>query len=342
MTSPLAGHLEQLALVQVATLPGDDYETVLRSLKITPSFGAVWYVALDLGTPAPDVDESRFANDNGVYDGTRYFGSRAVALTVTVADGWFPDVGTDGWDPRWNYSAFWIKELGRWTASGFRSWLYLKYRGDPASYRIDLSGRGKSDPIETTDRDIRKVQLNFSSPSGIIREFSPDLDLSRATKDGRLRTLIPYGGSEIGGLTFPITFPIVLPIGGSGLGATLTYDGTVATGFICRVHAGDGPIENPKITVTGPLGNIVTVGFQGLSIDAGHFLEINSETKRLTIDGDPTRPVEKWLLGALRFPKLEAGPNLIAFTVNANADGTDADTPGVGSYAEALYYPASV
>lgn len=336
------GHVDQLALVQVTTLPGDDYETVLRSLKITPSFGAIWYTDLDLGSPAADVDESRFPNDNGVYDGTKYFGARAVALTVTVADEWFPGQGTDSWDPRWNYSAFWVKELGRWSAPGFRSWMYVKFQGDPAAYRIDLSGRGKSDPIATTDRNIRKIQLNFSSPSGILREFSPDLELSRVTKDGRLRLVIPYGGSEVGGVTLPITFPIVFPVGGSGLGATLTYDGTVATGFICRVHAGDGPIENPKITVTGPLGNVVQVGFQGLTIDAGHFLEINSETKRLLIDGDPTQPAEKWLLGALRFPKLESGPNLIAFTVNLNADDTDAATPGAGSYAEALYYPASV
>lgn len=337
-----AGHVAEMALVQVVTLPGDDFETVVRSLKLTPSFGPIWYTALDLGTPSPDVDESRFANDNGTYDGTRYFGSRPVSISLTVSDGWFPDVGAETWDQRRNHSAYWVKELGRWCAAGFRSWLWIRFTGDENPYRIDLSGRGMSQAIVTNERTVRNVQLNFSSPSGVLREFSPDLELSRTSKDGRLRVVIPYGGSEVSGVTLPVTFPLVFPVGGNGKGATIDYDGTVAAGFIVRAHAGAGPIVNPKITVTGPLGDVASIGFRGLSIPAGHFVEVNTESKRLTLDGDPTQPLERYLVGPLRWLKLQPGQNAVSFTLNANADNTDAPDPGAGSYAEALYYPASV
>lgn len=338
----LAGHVEEMALVQVTTLPGDDFETVLRSIKLTPSFGPIWYTDLDLGSPAADVDSTRYPNDNGEYDATRFFGARAVAITLTVASEWFPEVGAEAWDPRWNYASFWVKELGRWSAPGFRSWLYLRLKGDPNPYRIDLSGRGKTDAITMTDRDVRKVQLNFASPSGILREFSPDLVLTRTSKDGRLRVQVPYGGGEVGGITVPLTVPFTFPVGGNGQGSDIEYDGTVATGFIVRVHAGAGPVHNPKVTVTGPLGNVVAYSFQGLDIAAGHYLELNSESKRLLMDGDPTQPVEGNLSGALRFPKLEPGLNRVTFTQNANADDTTPDDPGAGSYAEVLFYPASV
>jgi hypothetical protein len=337
-----SGHVAEMALVQVVTLPGDDFETVVRSLKLTPSFGPIWYNDVDLGTPSPDVDESRFANDNGVYDGTRYFGSRPISVSLTISDDWFPDVGAESWDQRWNRSSFWVKELGRWTAAGFRSWLWIRFVGDSNPYRIDLSGRGMSAPIAMADRTVRKVQLNFSSPSGLLREFSPDLELSRTSKDGRLRTVVPFGGSEVGGVTFPLTFPVVFPVGGNGLGATIDYDGTISAGLIVRAHAGAGAVVNPKITVTGPLGDVASIGFRGLSIAAGHFLEVNTEAKRLTLDGDPAQPLERYLIGPLRWLKLQPGQNRVTFTLNANADGTDAPDPGAGSYAEALYYPASV
>jgi hypothetical protein len=118
----LVGHVAEMALVQVRRAAGEDFERVVRSLKLTPSFGPIWYASIDLGTPSPDVDSTRIPNDNGEDDRTAYFGARAVAINLTVSDDWFPTTGTDLWDQRQNSSAYWVKELGRWTRSGFRSW----------------------------------------------------------------------------------------------------------------------------------------------------------------------------------------------------------------------------
>jgi hypothetical protein len=353
----LDGHVQELALVQVAQLPGEDFERVVRSLLLTPSFGPIWYTGLDLGTPAPDVDSTRISNDNGEDDRTRFFGARAVAINLTVSDEWFPTTGADLWDPTQNSSAYWVKELGRWSAPGFRSWLYVRFTGDPVPYRIDLSGRGQV-AVVTSDgvnREIRTVQMNFACPSGILREFSEDTDTDRATRDGRLRYVFGFFDSGGDGIGFPMTFPISFPADFIGNGAPINYPGTVANGAIFRIYAQGGDVENPSIRVVtngisaGDDGGIIPgsgdtriLGFQGLTIPDGQYAEINCETKTLWLNGDPASPIDNWLVGPLRWLRLEPGLNYLQLTQNLNADGSSPAAAPALSYAECLYYPASL
>lgn len=341
MTSQPIGHIVEMALVQVRTLPGDDYETVIRSLQITPSVGAVWYTDLDLGSPVADVDSTRYANDSGENDQTRFAGARPVTMTLTARSDWFPPNGSELWDARWNASSYWVKELSRWAASGFRCALYIRFAGDSNPYRLDLVGRQAASAVTAGQRTYRTVVLSWSCPSGLMREFSEDTDLTRVTKDGRRRYVIAYAGSAAPAASFPVTFPFTFPLGGAGSQTTIPYDGTATTGCIARIHAAGSDLENPAVSIVDEFGNTLQVALRGWSVPQDHYLEINSETKQITLDGDPTQRLEKWLLGPVRWLKLAPGDNFATLSQSKRADTTTPAVPGVGSFAEILFYPAS-
>jgi hypothetical protein len=222
-----------------------------------------------------------------------------------------------------------------------------------------LSGRGQSAPISSdgVNHAIRAIQLNFACPTGILQEFAEDTDHDRATRDGRLRYVFGFfddsdHGVLINSFTFPMSFPNVTLGNDSGI----DYDGTVGTGAIFRIYASGQDFPNPSVELTpseiipnGDDGAVIeipgvtyTVGFQGLTVPAGQYVEINTETKVVLLNGDSATPVDKWLVGPLRWLRLEPGRNLLKLTQNLNADGSSPAAPSPFCSAECLYYPASV
>jgi hypothetical protein len=341
------GHIAELALVEVRLKSGN--WTVVRSIKLAPSFGAIWYTDMNLGFPEFDVVSTPFMNANGTFDETRYHRQRAISISLKVLDRWFPETRTFTWDQRWDSSWYWLRELGRWCVPDKRYRLYWRTKApESIAYWTDLRGDSIDAPIAMTARDYRDVQLNFVSPSGRIYQMD-ETPPPGSTIDGRRSHGVPFAGLEAQGIVFPLEadgagnlmdFPGI----SYGNGEPLVYDGTVSTGFVAQIFADPLlPLWNPKLVVTSPSGRISSIGFQGLEVDSNHMVEIDTTRMTVRLMAPPYEvgeSVEQYLIGPLTWPQLEPGENAVDFSVNTNADGSSPDPPGDNAHAVLTYYPA--
>jgi hypothetical protein len=115
--------------------------------------------------------------------------------------------------------------------------------------------------------------------------------------DPTVRTVVAMAGSSTtAGRTYNLTFPRTYPAGGGSPTTGQVFSpGDVTVRPLIRVY---GPITAAKVTGEGGGGttgiayyiwrfNFVT-GFQ---IDAGHWVDIDAQTRTVTRDSDPTQPV---------------------------------------------------
>jgi hypothetical protein len=343
----VSGHIQEMALVEVIDHKEDSAGvlrpinySVVSSLKITPSFGAIWYTDLDFGFPEIDGVITPFSNASGTFDETRYHRERAVSLSLTIVDDWFPDVGAEAWPQEWNSSSYWVRQLGRWVTPSGRYRLYWRHSGsDNATYWTDIRGVSMTNSIVKTSRDYREIQLNWVSASGKIYFFDESYNAAdephpSAVKDGRTRYEVHYldtGGET--GITLPITFPLDFPVAAPGTGG-INYPGTVENGFVARIYADlDVDTVDPRLTITAPDGTVSSIGFSGLTIPAGQFAEIDTNKMSCTMNGIIGEGLESYLVAPLQFPRLQPGFNKTEYTVAGTA-------PGPGSIIEILYFSA--
>lgn len=339
-----AGHIQELALVEVVERQADNdgilrpiNYSVVRSLKISPSFGAIWYRDLDFGFPSIDNVLTPYANASGSFDETRFHRERAVSMTLLLVDGWFPEVGAQNWPTEWDNSAYWVRELSRWVAPAGRYRLYWRNSGsDKSTYWCNLRGAGMVAGITQEDRVLREVQMNWVSSDGKIylfnESYTPESEPHpRATKDGRTRTEVFYGGATAPGLDVPWEFPLLFPTG-VATNAGVDYRGTISTGFTARIWGGTtAPTVDPVMTVTNPDGTVSTVAFSGLTVPANQFVEVDTIKMTVLMNGDPTERRENVLTAPLQFPQLQPGFNGITLT---------ATSAGTNSYIEVLHFDA--
>lgn len=344
----MTGHIEQMGLAEIKIQGG--VANVVRSVKLAPSFGPIWYTDINFGFPEVDTVMTPFMNANGVYDETRYHRARAVSISLKVINDWFPEQHTDNWDIAWNSSWYWLRELGRWVVPYGRYRLYWRTKGtDAGSYWMDIRGDSLDAGIQMTDRDYRNVQLNFTCPSGRIYKMD-ESPPPGSTKDGRRVHQVPFLGAEAQGITFPLaadgsgnimTFPGV----SYGNGTPLFYDGTVETGFIAQIFS-DAITStwNPKLTLTNrTTGEVSSIGFQGLEVDPGHMVEIDTQRMTVVQKAPPYEvgeSVEQYLTGPLTWPQLAPGENAFDYTLNNELGGGAPPSPGENTYVNVLYYPA--
>lgn len=124
------------------------------------------------------------------------------------------------------------------------------------------------------------------------------------------------------GFSFPFSFPLVFPAGGGGA-VTVDNAGNMPADWVARVF---GPCDDPIITnqTTGE-----TVGFNGLTIAAGDYVEIDSTAHTVYVNG---------LAAASRYHLLELS-TLSWFRIQpgANSIGFSATSPGAVSKAEITF-----
>lgn len=116
--------------------------------------------------------------------------------------------------------------------------------------------------------------------------------------------------SYTGGLTFPVTFPLTFNSTLAGGEATLTNDGTVATGLLLRV---DGPCVDPTvIVVQGSTALTLTVG---MTVSAGSYLEIDTTARTVLLDGTVNRRGDMYG----DWPQAPVGTSTVRYRVGSGA-----------------------
>lgn len=339
--SDIRGSVQEMALVETRREVLSGLYMVRRSLKLTPSFGAIWYNSLDLGFPEVREASRNNPDSSGTYDETAYHGARSVAIELTVLQDAFVGVyGAEDWDPDvdWNSDAEWITELTSWMSPELRPRLFFKMKGQRGNARfVDLRAGNFSAPI--TGGQSRPVQMQFINPSGKIYDFDTS---TAATNDGRTRNEIRQTEAINDGVDPPFAMPLVFPDAARGISKVL-YKGAVANGFIARIYSDPLIVtENPRLTVTAPDGTSRTIGFNGLTIPAGQFIEIDTNERTANLNGNPTLRQNQYLAAPLSWPVFrpgvnedgEKGINTVDFTVGSG------DLVGALAYVETLHYNA--
>lgn len=334
------GAVAQLALAEVVS--SDGLFKVKRSLRLTPSFEAIFYNGFDPGFPSVRESSRDNPDSSGTYDETKYAGARSVSIELTVLRNAYRDVyGFEDWDQSvdWNSDSYWVSRLSSWMSPGLRPRLYFTMQGQSGHARfMDVRPGNFSAPVSGGGEN-RPVQLQFVNASGLIFDFDTT---TSATRDGRTRTEIRQTEAPHLGRVYPEVYPKTYPETARG-SSEVIYTGGVSNGFIVRIYS--DPLvatTNPRITVTAPDGSQRSIGFNGLTIPAGQFLEIDTVEKTVTLGGLPELRQNKFLTAPLAWPVLNpgiddngrSGVNTVDFTVAAGG------VVGALAYVEVLHYNA--
>lgn len=89
---------------------------------------------------------------------------------------------------------------------------------------------------------------------------------------------------QMGGLTVPFTVPFVVDgflVGGS---LELVNEGTAPASLFIRI---DGPVTNPRVILRLPNGDIQEIDFFNLTIPSGQWVEINTASGTVLLNGLP-------------------------------------------------------
>ena len=327
------GSVQEMALAEIYKDPRDNLFKVRRSLLLTPSFGAIWYTSVDFGFPSVREAATDLSDNSGTYDETAYHSARAVSLSLLVLQDAYADVyGADEWDDSidWNSDSYWISRLAGWMSPEARPRLYFRMKGQTGNARfIDLRAAGFSAPTDGSTE--REVQMQWINPSGKVYDFD---ETTLATRDGRTRNEIRQTGVNNPGRTYPEVYPKTYPAIARGSTA-VQYDGTVPNGFIARIWSDPGVATvNPRITVVTSDGASRSIGFAGLTIPAGQFLEIDSGERTVTLNADPTLRQNQYLRAPLSWPVFKPGLNTVNFSVDAGG------SVGAAAFVETLHFAA--
>lgn len=126
------------------------------------------------------------------------------------------------------------------------------------------------------DPNVRFIPSGSAITRGLFRALDPLI------YDGTEQSSGAFGlPTFIGGLEVPFTVPFTVDAVATDGEVNLLNEGTADTGLILRI---DGPVQEPRVTLQGPSGEIVTLRFLG-DIPSGRFLLIDTARRTALLDG---------------------------------------------------------
>lgn len=254
----------------------------------------VLVTAFDLGWPETrEVTVNRAEND-GTVDTTTLYGSRAVAMTLSMAT---------GDDPAIDATVLGLMDtLRQLSTPDRRPYLYVRFGNDADVYRLQLRTDSWTAPYSWK----LQPQLQWKAPDGALEtvtEFAATVFAAGGVETGRVYPLI-----------YPRNYGAGIPPGA----IVISSGGMVPTWMIIRVY---GPITNPTIA------NLTTgkrMVFTGLDVAAGDYVSIRTKDHTVLVNDDPNvsrLSYVDWTQSS--WLQLIPGANQIALT---------ADVVGTGSY----------
>lgn len=346
------GLFTQIALAE--TYSEDHLFKTLDSFLISPSFGAVWYTGFDLGFPEIRATTVPLPGASGTFDETKWHGSRVISMDLVVLQNGFGGIpAASGWDSsvNWESADYWLTRLGGWMRPERRYRLYFTKKGTDPRW-ADVRPAAMSAPVGLDDGGGFKVQLQWVNPSGRFYSFNDTFDPDNAdapqgaTRDGRNRKDVLVFGTPLPGRSYPETAPYVrnYPTPPRGTDSVL-YRGTAATGFIARLHALNDDLENPRLTLYAPNGEVT--GSIGLTytVSEGDFVEVDTENREVLLNGVAGNRLNQYMAAPTKWPTLVPGRDPLAASNVEQVEGYnkidfEASSYGAGSYCELAFYDA--
>lgn len=247
--------------------------------------------ALDLGDATTRVSVTDAVDADGTIDTTAHVGARAVTLNLKLLPA--ADRGKEQMRQR----------LRAFTHPRLRPVLYFSLDGRPER-RVVLRRSQWANVVQAPA--YAPVVLQFVAPFGIIESAELHEVQINAGSSGAFSVLGVAGfpadsmlgvegfpAGSVLGISDATTF--VGPLGGAGFDwafdLTFVGGGTIGEGLIVNDGTADaqllmriyGPCDDPSIE-NETVGRTLT--FTGLTIDAGHFLEVDTRARTIRYDGN--------------------------------------------------------
>lgn len=319
------GNYREMALVETYRDPSDNLFRTRDSLRIVPSFGAIWMKGFDPGVPAIRDAVQDLPEADGTYDETRYTGARVFSLEGVVLNNAYGGVAARaGWDTyyKWESADFWLRFLSAWSAPSRRYRIYLGEQSGLSHY-ADVRGAGITAPTSLATRGgNRPFQMQFVCPSGKFYSLNKD---NLATLDGRNQVTVQQSGSVSAGRVYPETAPYLRNYPAPAVGTNyVLYRGSVPNGFVVEVNTGTGSMTGLRITVTGPDNVSQSVGISGFTIPAGKLVTIDMVNRTITMRTPGSSLVDQldaYMTAPLQWATLKPGVNRQATTSAARMPG---------------------
>lgn len=264
---PLVGQTQQLFFYDPATAD---------LLQIVPNQTGIWLTDIDLGYPViREVTQSN-PGRNGEYDQTRFFGARAITLSLTVMQA-LDMSGT------MQPASYWLEVLRAWMADpSNRFRLGFQMQGQQQRFATVRASDASGPFIGSgVGRTSVSVQITLKSPDGLLYEQNPlpnDLAVLQngiLVGDGRFESIIPQAVAG-SGISPPLTPPVVIPVSSSGI-INVPYKGSARSAPEIRII---GACTDPAITALNPDGTARgQLSFTGLTLAGTDELRLDLSAK---------------------------------------------------------------
>ena len=223
--------------------------------------GPIIGARLDLGDAITREVVEVASDADGTIDTTALIGARVVTLEATIS----PAAATDG-ASRWALT----QRLRAFTSPRLRPELYMRFSEDDPELVVTMRRSQFSDLWEPQRGQRSRVTVQWVAPYGILE--SAELHTATVNASGS-----PGGLGREYDLDFDRDYPADAPSGS----VEVTNAGTIDAYPVLRLYgpwADETSIENLE---TGK-----ALVFDGLTVAAGDFLEIDTRAKTILLNGD--------------------------------------------------------
>lgn len=230
----------------------------LDPLELDPYDG--WVIQdFDPGDPVTREAVTNAPDANGTIDSTRYIGARAITIALKLA----PSLNSAGLS-----KAAMRRRLRSFTTPDCRPIIYFQIDDEP-ELRTMLRRSQFTSPLGL-GAGPAPVVVQWIAPTGVLEAATLSTGWAFAAED-----------SAPAGRTYPLTFPRVYPAADPDGILIVTNNGDMPAAALIRLH---GPATDPTIT------NLTldrAMVFDGLTIAAGHYVELDTRAHTILYDSDP-------------------------------------------------------
>jgi hypothetical protein len=237
-----------------------------QTIQLEDRAGGWFCTSLDLGFPTVRAVANDRPGADGSIDRTQFMGSRGVTANVTALEG----AGAQVDDVAASFAPYMVASV--------RPLLHyvLDRPGAPERVLGPLRAAGYTWAVQGPYQ--RDIQLQWVAADP-------------AAKDPTVRVAIAWtGSSTVAGRTYDLAPDRIYPAGGTAPVAGVVRSlGDLPVTPALRIY---GPIENPVVSFrpgAGPVESIVF--FDGLIVDSGDWLDIDTLNKTALYNSDPARSV---------------------------------------------------
>lgn len=228
---------------------------------------------LDVGDAITRIEAIDRPGGDGTIDTTSLTGARVVTLGADVN----PNNPAAAGMSRWALT----QQLRAFTAPHRRPRLFIQFSPTDPELMVTLRRSQFTDTWQPQSVGRSSVLTQWVCPDGVLESAAINTAVARASASD----------DSIIGVAFPIVFPVAWPAAPISGSASVVNAGTATAYPVLRLR---GPMSDRIEIIHVDQGRQIVL--DGTTVPAGSYIEIDTRTHRITLNGDPTQSRRQFLL----------------------------------------------